>query len=66
MRIFRGINLIFREEIKMLSIIAFLSDIPWYIAEIISKITGADASAILDFISGGYAEIMDAINTIIK
>ncbi|MBQ2974084.1 MAG: hypothetical protein IJE19_07000 [Clostridia bacterium] len=50
----------------MLSIFAILSDIPWYIAEIISKITGADASAILDFISGGYAEIMDAINTIIK
>ncbi len=50
----------------MLSIFAILSDIPWYIAEIISKITGADASAILDFISGGYAEIMDANNTIIK
>ena len=50
----------------MLSIFAILSDIPWYIAEIVSKVTGTDTSALLDFFSNGYAEIMEAINTIIK
>lgn len=50
----------------MLSIFAILSDIPYYIAEIISKLTGADTSAFLDFISNAYAEIMNAINVIIK
>ncbi len=50
----------------MLSIFAILSDIPFYIAEIISKLTGADTSAFLDFVSNAYAEIMNAINTIIK
>lgn len=50
----------------MLTILAFLSDIPWYIAELISKVTGADTSAILDFFSNGYAEIMDALNVIFK
>lgn len=50
----------------MLSIFAIFSDIPWYIAELISKITGADTSAFLDFISNGYAEIMEALNFIVK
>lgn len=50
----------------MLSIFAILSDIPFYIAEIISKLTGADTSAFLDFVSNSYTEIMDAINVIIK
>lgn len=50
----------------MLSILAILSDIPWYIAELVSKVTGADTSAILDLFSNGYSEIMDAFNVIIK
>lgn len=50
----------------MLSIFAILSDIPFYIAEIISKLTGADTSAFLDFVSNFYSEIMGAINTLIK
>ena len=50
----------------MLTVFAFLSDIPWYIAEFISKLTGADTSVILDFFSNGYAEIMDAFHTIIQ
>ena len=49
----------------MLSIFAILSDIPWYISELISKITGADTSAFLDLISESYAEIMDAIQIIL-
>ena len=47
----------------MLSILAMLSDIPWYIAEAFSKITGADPSAFLEFFSNSYAELMEAINT---
>ena len=50
----------------MLSIFAILSDIPFYIAEIILKLTGADTSAFLDFVNNAYAEIMNAINAIIK
>ncbi len=50
----------------MFSILAILSDIPWYFAELVSKVTGADVSAVLDFISNGYSEIMDALNLIIK
>ncbi len=45
----------------MLGIIAFLSDIPAYIAEIISKITGSDMSAILDFFNFGIRDIIEAI-----
>lgn len=50
----------------MLSIFAILSDIPFYIAEIISKVTGADTSAFLDFVSNFYSEIMEAVNVVIK
>lgn len=50
----------------MLSILAILSDIPFYFAEIISKVTGADTSGILDFVSNFYSEIMEAVNVVIK
>ena len=49
----------------MLGIIAILSDIPAYIAEIISKITGSDTSAILDVINFGIRDIFEAIEQIV-
>ena len=50
----------------MLSIFAVLSDIPFVFAELFSKITGADTSAFLDFISNSYSEITDALRFIMK
>ncbi len=49
----------------MLGIIAFLSDIPAYIAEIVSKVTGNDTSAILDVINFGIRDIIEAIEQIL-
>ncbi len=41
----------------MLSIFAILSDIPYYIADLISKLTGADTSVITD----GFSKIIALI-----
>ncbi|MBQ2904603.1 MAG: hypothetical protein IJE48_09425 [Clostridia bacterium] len=46
----------------MLSILAILSDIPFWFAEIISKVTGTDTSVFLDSVSNLYSEIMEALN----
>lgn len=43
----------------MFSIIAFLSDIPYYFAALIEQITGADMSAVTDLFSGGFANIIE-------
>lgn len=43
----------------MLSILAVLSDIPFYAAALISELTGADTSAFLDFVSDLYSKIME-------
>ena len=48
----------------MLGIIAVLSDIPAYIAEIISKVTGNDMSAVLDVFNFGIRDIIEAIEQI--
>ncbi len=46
----------------MLSIFAILSDIPYYIAELISKVTGADTSAITDGFSKLIAQFFEVID----
>ncbi len=43
----------------MMTIIAFLSDIPMYIAQMISEITGADRSAFVDVFSDVFAKIIE-------
>lgn len=43
----------------MIAVIAMLSDIPYYIAEIISKLTGADASAFLDAFSNIFSKVIE-------
>ena len=43
----------------MMAIIAILSDIPYYVAELVSKLTGADTSAFLDAFSDGFAKIIE-------
>lgn len=43
----------------MMAIIAILSDIPMYVAEIISKLTGADTSAFVGAFSDGFAKIIE-------
>lgn len=48
----------------MLSIFAFLSDIPYYIAQLISDITGADTSALTDGFSKLIASLFEVINKI--
>lgn len=50
---------------EMLAIIAFLSDIPMYIAEIISKLTGADMSGFITKFSDIFAKIIEAFETIL-
>lgn len=42
-----------------MAIIAILSDIPMYIAQIISEITGADTSAFVNIFSDGFAKIIE-------
>ena len=51
-----------KEEILMLSIFAILSDIPYYIAELISKLTGADTSAITDGFSKLISQFFEIID----
>ena len=46
----------------MLSIFAILSDIPYYIAELISKLTGADMSVVTDGFSKLIAKIFEVID----
>ena len=48
----------------MISILAFLSDIPTYIAALISELTGKDMSAIIDFFNFGIRDIIEAIEQI--
>lgn len=45
----------------MLSIIAILSDIPLYIAQLVSELTGTDMSAFADSFSSAFAGIIEAI-----
>ena len=49
----------------MLSIIAILSDIPLYIAQFISELTGADMSGFVDGFNGIFAGIIEAIEQLI-
>ena len=42
-----------------MAIIAILSDIPMYIAEIISKLTGADMSTFVGAFSDGFAKMIE-------
>lgn len=48
----------------MLSIFAFLSDIPAYVANFISELTGADTSAITDVFSKLIAQLFEIIDKI--
>lgn len=48
----------------MLSIFAILSDLPYYFAELISKLTGADMSAVTDGFSKLIAQIFEVIDKI--
>lgn len=49
----------------MFSIIAFLSDIPYYIAALVEQITGSDASAITYLFSKGFAGIFELAEKLI-
>ncbi len=49
----------------MLSIIAFLSDLPLYIADIVTKLTGADMSAFLDMANKGMAGIIELVERVL-
>ena len=49
----------------MLSIIALLSDFPAYIADIITKLTGADMSAFLDMANKGMAGAIELVERIL-
>ena len=49
----------------MLSIFAILSDIPYYIAELISKLTGADTSVITDGFSKLISQFFEIIDKFI-
>ncbi len=48
----------------MFAIIAILSDIPAYIAALVSKITGADTSAFIDFFNNGLKNAVEALEQI--
>ena len=50
----------------MLSILAILSDIPLYIAELISKITGADISGFVDSFSDIFAKAIEFAEQLLK
>lgn len=43
----------------MLSVIAMLSDIPYYLSALIEQLTGADMSAFLDMFSTGFAGVIE-------
>ena len=49
----------------MIAIIAMLSDIPMYVAQIISKLTGMDASGITDLFSDAFAKIIELAETVL-
>ncbi|MBR2957253.1 MAG: hypothetical protein IKC20_03285 [Clostridia bacterium] len=48
-----------------MAFIAILSDIPMYIAQIISEFTGADTSAFVDFFGNGFAKIIELAETLL-
>ncbi len=50
----------------MLSIFAILSDIPLYIAEFISKITGADMSGFVNGFNGIFEKIIEFAEQLLK
>ncbi len=49
-----------------MSIIAILSDIPYYVSELISKITGADMSSFLKGFSDIFAKIIEFAEQLLK
>ena len=49
----------------MMAIIAMLSDIPMYVAQIISKLTGMDTSVIADLFGGAFAKMIEFAETIL-
>ena len=49
-----------------MSIIAILSDLPYYVAELISKITGADMSEFLKGFSDIFAKIIEFAEQLLK
>ena len=49
----------------MLSIIAFISDLPMYIADIVTKLTGADMSAFLDMANKGMAGVIELVERVL-
>ncbi len=49
----------------MMAIIAILSDIPMYIAQIISEITGTDTSEFINVFSDMYAKIIEFAENIL-
>ena len=48
----------------MFSILAILSDIPLYLATLITELTGADMTGFLDFINSGYSSVLDAVENL--
>ena len=48
-----------------MTIIAILSDIPLYIAQFISELTGADMSGFVDSFNGIFAGIIEAIEQLL-
>lgn len=49
----------------MLSIIVILSDIPLYIAQWISELTGADMSGFVDGFNSAFAGIIEALEQLL-
>ncbi len=50
----------------MLAIISILSDIPAYIAALISELTGADTSAFVEFFNSGFENAIEIFEQILK
>lgn len=48
-----------------MAIIAILSDIPLYIAQLISDLTGADMSSLVDGFNSAFAGIIEAIEQLL-
>ena len=48
-----------------MAIIAMLSDIPMYVAQLISKLTGMDTSAITDIFSDAFAKVIELVETLL-
>lgn len=48
-----------------MAIIAILSDIPLYIAQFISELTGADMSGFVDSFNAAFAGIIEAIESLL-